>query len=251
MSEHQEEVESALANLRETQALYAKMEGFVKEKRQSVLGKETELRRLEQQLELKQGQQDEAEKRYAKEHAMVLDLQNELSAASGRNEEYEKRVNELQRLLAEAKNENLKLSQEYMKWKDIGDNADRRVGLFSKTNEELQQKIESQSIFILQLQKRIAELQESNYFIANDHSRATLALNEVSGQVSRLLAAINAKSPRKSPLPLPQQSSLSVGGGMVWVTARRPMCGQSRRRQRRTRRRGSFSRRSRRRRRRR
>lgn len=56
MSEHQEEVESALANLRETQALYAKMEGFVKEKRQSVLGKETELRRLEQQLELKQGQ---------------------------------------------------------------------------------------------------------------------------------------------------------------------------------------------------
>ena len=88
MSEHQEEVESALANLRETQALYAKMEGFVKEKRQSVLGKETELRRLEQQLELKQGQQDEAEKRYAKEHAMVLDLQNELSAASGRNEEY-------------------------------------------------------------------------------------------------------------------------------------------------------------------
>ena len=116
MSEHQEEVESALANLKETQALYAKMEGFVKEKRQSVLGKETELRRLEQQLELKQGQQDEAEKRYAKEHAMVLDLQNELSTASGRNEEYEKRVNELQRLLAEAKNENLKLSQEYMKW---------------------------------------------------------------------------------------------------------------------------------------
>lgn len=39
MSEHQEEVESALANLRETQALYAKMEGFVKEKRQSVLAR--------------------------------------------------------------------------------------------------------------------------------------------------------------------------------------------------------------------
>lgn len=203
-------METALANLKETQALYAKMDGFVKEKRQAVLNKETELRRQEQQLELKEQQQNEAEKKFAKEHAMVLDLQNEISAANAKHEEYEKRVNELQRLLAESKNENLKLSQEYMKWKDIGDTADRRVGLFSKTNEELQQKIESQSIFILQLQKRIAELQESNYFIANDHSRATLALNEVSGQVSRLLAAMNAKSPRKSPLPLPQQSSLSV-----------------------------------------
>ena len=45
-------------------------------------------------------------------------------------------------MLAESKNENMKLSQEYLRYKDLGDTADRRIGLFSKTNEELQQKIE-------------------------------------------------------------------------------------------------------------
>ena len=54
-------MESALANLKETQELYTKMDGFVKEKRQQVLSKETELRRVEQQLELKKQQQAEME----------------------------------------------------------------------------------------------------------------------------------------------------------------------------------------------
>ena len=237
-------MESALANLKETQELYTKMDGFVKEKRQQVLSKETELRRAEQQLELKKQQQAEMESRYEREHGSLLDLQDQLAATNAKIEEYEKRVNELQRNLAEAKNENLKLNQEYMRWKDISDTADKRVGLFSKTNEELQQKIESQSIFILQLQKRIAELQESNYFIANDHSRATLALNEVNGQVSRLLAAMNAKSPQKPPLSLPQQSTLSVVVQCIWMRIRQWRETGSRKSLRRTRRRGNCSPRS-------
>lgn len=183
------------------------MNMFVKEKRDSLLAKETDLRKQQQQLEVKQKQVSASETEFIREHSVRLDCENQIKQYQEKMEGYEKRINDLQSLVAEARNENMKLSQEYMRYKDIGDTADRRVSLFSKTNEELQQKIESQNIFILQLQKRIAELQESNYFIANDHSRATLALNEVNDQVSRLLAVVNARSPSKQ---LPGQSGLSV-----------------------------------------
>lgn len=210
MSDHQEEIEAALVNLKETQELYSKMDSFVKEKRQTLLEKESLLQKQQQQLENKQKHVDQSESEYIHEHTLRLDLETQVKQYQEKLEGYEKRITDLQSMLAESKNENMKLSQEYLRYKDLGDTADRRIGLFSKTNEELQQKIDSQNIFILQLQKRIAELQESNYFIANDHSRATLALNEVNDQVSRLLAAVNGRSPQK-PLPaVGQQSGLSV-----------------------------------------
>ena len=159
------------------------MDSFVKEKRQSVLEKETELKKQEQIIETKQKQLNASESEYIREHTLRLDYENQVKQYQEKIESYEKRINDLQSVIAETKNENMKLNQEYLRIKDVGDSADRRITLFSKTNEELQQKIESQNIFILQLQKRIAELQESNYFIANDHSRATLALNEVNDQV--------------------------------------------------------------------
>lgn len=53
LSEHQEEIEAALRQLQETQQLYAKMDGFVKEKRQTLLEREAALRRESQQLELR------------------------------------------------------------------------------------------------------------------------------------------------------------------------------------------------------
>lgn len=198
LSEHQEEIEEALSKLKDTQQLYAKMDGFVKEKRQQLLEKETELKRRDQQLDLREKQLDDITGKLASEHSARLDAESQVTNLQKKLDDLERRLNDLQTLLAEARNENVRLSQEYMRYKDIGDTADRRVSLFSKTNEELQQKIESQNIFILQLQKKIAELQESNYYITNDHSRAALALNEVSGQVSRLLAVVNAKSPQKS-----------------------------------------------------
>lgn len=194
-------------NLKETQSLYSKMDTYVKERRKEALEKEAELTKREQQLTLKEKQVSSSESEYVREHTTRLDLEEQVRKDQEKMENYEKRIADLQTLVAESKNENMKLSQEYMRFKDIGDTADRRISIFSKTNEELQQKIENQSIFILQLQKRIAELQESNYFIANDHSRATLALNEVNGQVSRLLAVVNGRSPQK---PLVQQSTLSV-----------------------------------------
>ena len=197
LSEHQEEIEAALRQLQETQQLYAKMDGFVKEKRQTLLEREAALRRESQQLELRRRQQEKADAKLAAERAGRMDAETRATQLQEKADALEKRVNELQTLLAEARNENVKLGQEYMRSKDAGETAERRVGLYAKTNEELQQKLESQNVFILQLQKRIAELQESNYYITNDHSRATLALNEVSGQVSRLLAAVNAKSPGK------------------------------------------------------
>ena len=159
------------------------MDSFVKEKRQSVLEKETDLKKQEQIIETKQKQLNASESEYIREHTLRLDYENQVKQYQEKIESYEKRINDLQSVIAETKNENMKLNQEYLRIKDVGDSADRRITLFSKTNEELQQKIESQNIFILQLQKRIAELQESNYFIANDHSRATLALNEVNDQV--------------------------------------------------------------------
>ena len=197
LSEHQEEIEAALRQLQETQQLYAKMDGFVKEKRQTLLEREAALRRESQQLELRRRQQEKEDAKLAAERAGRMDAETRATQLQEKADALEKRVNELQTLLAEARNENVKLGQEYMRSKDAGETAERRVGLYAKTNEELQQKLESQNVFILQLQKRIAELQESNYYITNDHSRATLALNEVSGQVSRLLAAVNAKSPGK------------------------------------------------------
>ena len=206
LSEHQEEIEEALSKLKDTQQLYAKMDGFVKEKRQHLLSKETELKRKEQQLDLREKQLNDITGKLASEHSERLDAESQVASLQKKLDDLEHRLNDLQTLLAEARNENVRLSQEYMRYKDIGDTADRRVSLFSKTNEELQQKIESQNIFILQLQKKIAELQESNYYITNDHSRATLALNEVSGQVSRLLAVVNAKSPQKAVPKSPQDS---------------------------------------------
>lgn len=197
LSEHQEEIETALRKLQDTQQLYAKMDGFVKEKRQALLEREAALRRETQQLELRRRQQEKEDEKLAAERAGRMDAETQATRLQEKVDAMERRVNELQTLLAEARNENVRLGQEYMRFKDVGDTAERRVGLYAKTNEELQQKIESQNVFILQLQKRIVELQESNYYITNDHSRATLALNEVSGQVSRLLAAVNAKSPGK------------------------------------------------------
>ena len=165
--------------------------------RQEVASREAALRRESQQLELRRRQQEKEDAKLAAERAGRMDAETRATQLQEKADALEKRVNELQTLLAEARNENVKLGQEFMRSKDAGETAERRVGLYAKTNEELQQKLESQNVFILQLQKRIAELQESNYYITNDHSRATLALNEVSGQVSRLLAAVNAKSPGK------------------------------------------------------
>ena len=118
-----------------------------------------------------------------------------------------KRIEELQSELAEARNESQRLSREFMRFKDISDTAEKRISLYERETEGLKQSLASQSLFVSELQKQIAELKEINFLAVNDRSRAQLAISEVTSNVSRLLQAINQKSPR---LPLPSQSGISM-----------------------------------------
>ena len=199
MTAYSEEAETALAKLADTQALFGKMDVFLKERRQAVLEEEASLRRQKEEIALRTRQLDETDAQRANDHAARLDAEEKVRSLQLRVEDMEKRINQLQGLLASARNENVRLQQDHLRQKDMGDTAERRVVLYQQEQEQMEKTLESQKMFILQLQKRISELEESHYYITNDHSRATMALSKVSGEVSRLLAAVNGRSPQKQP----------------------------------------------------
>ena len=199
MTAYSEEAETALVKLADTQALFGKMDVFLKERRQAVLEEEASLRRQKEEIALRTRQLDETDAQRASDHAARLDAEEKVRTLQLRVEDMEKRISQLQGLLASARNENVRLQQDHLRQKDLGDTAERRVVLYQQEQEQMEKTLESQKLFILQLQKRISELEESHYYITNDHSRATMALSKVSGEVSRLLAAVNGRSPQKQP----------------------------------------------------
>lgn len=183
------------------------MDKFVKEKRQELLEKESLLKKQEESCSLREKQIAEINSKLAQEHAERLDLENQFNSLKEKNESNLKRIDELQNSLAEARNENQRLSREFMRFKDISDTSEKRIRLYERETEGLKQSLNSQSLFVSELQKQIAELKEVNFLAVNDRSRAQLAISEVTNNVSRLLAAMNQKSPH---LPLPQQSGVSL-----------------------------------------
>lgn len=199
MTAYSEEAETALAKLADTQALFGKMDVFLKERRQAVLEEEASLRRQKEEIALRTRQLDETDAQRASDHAARLDAEEKVCTLQLRVEDMEKRIGQLQGLLASARNENVRLQQDHLRQKDLGDTAERRVVLYQQEQEQMEKTLESQKLFILQLQKRISELEESHYYITNDHSRATMALSKVSEEVSRLLTAVNGRSPQKRP----------------------------------------------------
>ena len=197
MTAYSEEAETALAKLADTQALFGKMDVFLKERRQAVLEEEASLRRQKEQIALRTRQLDETDAQRASEHAARLDAEEKVRTLQLRVEDLEKRISQLQGLLASARNENVRLQQDHLRQKDVGDTAERRVVLYQQEQEQMEKTLESQRLFILQLQKRISELEESHYYITNDHMRATMALSKVSGEASRVLAMVHGRSPQK------------------------------------------------------
>ena len=183
------------------------MDKFVKEKRKELLEKEAALKKQEESCALRERQVDDVNARLAQEHAERLDLEAQFAALKEKDEGNLKRIEELQSELAEARNESQRLSREFMRFKDISDTAEKRISLYERETEGLKQSLASQSLFVSELQKQIAELKEINFLAVNDRSRAQLAISEVTNNVSRLLQAINQKSPR---LPLPSQSGISM-----------------------------------------
>lgn len=179
----------------------------MKEKRRELLEKEAALKKQEESCALRERQVADVNSRLAQEHAERLDLEAQFAALKEKNEANLKRIEELQSELAESRNESQRLSREFMRFKDISDTAEKRISLYERETEGLKQSLASQSLFVSELQKQIAELKEINFLAVNDRSRAQLAISEVTSNVSRLLQAINQRSPR---LPLPSQSGISM-----------------------------------------
>ena len=205
LTAYSEDMESALAKLSDVHSLFTNMDRFVRERRQTILEQEAALRRQKEELDFRARQADKNDGQRAADHAARLDAEERVRGLQTQVDELERRVGTLQGLLADARNENVKLRQDSLRNKDVGDTAERRLVLYQQEQEKMEKTVESQKVFILQLQKRIAELEESHYYITNDHSRATLALSKVSDEVSRLLAVVNARSPQKV-MPEPDRS---------------------------------------------